>query len=165
MWEKLKNKAAIVAQAMSSNMQQRTVEDADLVTLTYADAENAGTSDPLVKERISLDSEIKKYKHAQVSFNRKMIEAEWTMDAAPKKIDELKDAITKIKDDISARQDTRGDKFRMVISGKEYTERKEAQAALGNALAGLTSKVSTKIGEVSGFDIKAYAGSDELPHI
>ena len=79
MWEKLKNKAAIVAQAMSSNMQQRTVEDADLVTLTYADAENAGTSDPLVKERIALDSEIKKYKHAQVAFNRKMatLKAPW----------------------------------------------------------------------------------------
>ena len=165
MWEKLKNKAAIVAQAMSSNMQQRTVEDADLVTLTYADAENAGTSDPLVKERIALDSEIKKFKHAQVAFHRKMSEAEHAMETAPKKIEELKDTIAKIKDDISARQDTRGDKFRMVISGKEYTERKEAQAALGNALAGLTSKVSTKIGEVSGFDIKAYAGSDELPHI
>ena len=165
MWEKLKNKAAIVAQAMSSNMQQRTVEDADLVTLTYADAENAGTSDPLVKERIALDSEIKKYKHAQVAFNRKMGDAESAMETAPKKIEELKSAIENIKDDMDARQDTRGDKFRMTVAGKEYTERKEAQTALGSALADLTGKVSTKIGEVSGFDIKAYLGSDNQPHI
>lgn len=165
MWEKLKNKAAIVAQAMSSNMQQRTVEDADLVTLTYADAENAGTSDPLVKERIALDSEIKKYKHAQVAFNRKMGDAESAMETAPKKIEELKSAIENIKDDMDARQDTRGDKFRMTVAGKGYTERKEAQTALGSALADLTGKVSTKIGEVSGFDIKAYLGSDNRPHI
>lgn len=165
MWEKLKNKAAIVAQAMSSNMQQRTVEDADLVTLTYADAENAGTSDPLVKERIALDSEIKKYKHAQVAFHRKMSEAEHTVETAPKKIEELKDAVAKIKDDMGVRQDTRGDKFRMTISGREYTERKEAQAALGDTLAELTSKSSMKIGEISGFDIKAYAGNDGQPHI
>lgn len=165
MWEKLKNKAAIVAQAMSSNMQQRTVGDADLVTLTYADAENAGTSDPLVKERIALDSEIKKYKHAQVAFNRKMGDAESAMETAPKKIEELKSAIENIKDDMDARQDTRGDKFRMTVAGKEYTERKEAQTALGSALADLTGKVSTKIGEVSGFDIKAYLGSDNQPHI
>lgn len=165
MWEKLKNKAAIVAQAMSSNMQQRAVEDADLVTLTYADAENAGTSDPLVKERISLDSEIKKYKHAQVAFNRKMSSAEETMESAPKEIEELKGAIEKIKDDMKARQDTQGDNFRMTISGKEYAERKEAQAALGEALANLSSKISTKIGEISGFDIKAYNGSDGLSHI
>ena len=165
MWEKLKNKAAIVAQAMSSNMQQRIVEDADLVTLTYADAENAGTSDPLVKERIALDSEIKKYKHAQVAFNRKMGDAESAMETAPKKIEELKSAIENIKDDMDARQDTRGDKFRMTVAGKEYTERKEAQTALGSALADLTGKVSTKIGEVSGFDIKAYLGSDNQPHI
>ena len=165
MWEKLKNKAAIVAQAMSSNMQQRIVEDADLVTLTYADAENAGTSDPLVKERITLDSEIKKYKHAQVAFNRKMGDAESAMETAPKKIEELKSAIENIKDDMDARQDTRGDKFRMTVAGKEYTERKEAQTALGSALADLTGKVSTKIGEVSGFDIKAYLGSDNQPHI
>lgn len=165
MWEKLKNKASIVAQAMSSNMQQRTVEDADLVTLTYADAENAGTSDPLVKERIALDSEIKKYKHAQVAFHRKMSEAEHTVETAPKKIEELKDAVAKIKDDMGVRQDTRGDKFRMTISGREYTERKEAQAALGDTLAELTSKSSMKIGEISGFDIKAYAGNDGQPHI
>lgn len=165
MWEKLKNKAAIVAQAMSSNMQQRAVEDADLVTLTYADAENAGTSDPLVKERITLDSEIKKYKHAQVAFNRKMSSAEETMESAPKEIEELKGAIEKIKDDMKARQDTQGDNFRMTISGKEYAERKEAQAALGEALANLSSKISTKIGEISGFDIKAYNGSDGLSHI
>lgn len=165
MWEKLKNKASIVAQAMSSNMQQRTVEDADLVTLTYADAENAGTSDPLVKERIALDSEIKKYKHAQVAFHRKMSEAEHTVETAPKKIEELKDAVAKIKDDMGVRQDTRGDKFRMTVAGKDYTERKEAQTALGGTLAELTSKSSMKIGEISGFDIKAYAGNDGRPHI
>lgn len=165
MWEKLKNKASIVAQAMSSNMQQRTVEDADLVTLTYADAENAGTSDPLVKERIALDSEIKKYKHAQVAFHRKMSEAEHTVETAPKKIEELKDAVAKIKDDMGVRQDTRGDKFRMTVAGKDYTERKEAQAALGDTLAELASKRSMKIGEISGFDIKAYAGNDGKPHI
>ena len=165
MWEKLKNKASIVAQAMSSNMQQRTVEDADLVTLTYADAENAGTSDPLVKERIALDSEIKKYKHAQVAFHRKMSEAEHTVETAPKKIEELKDAVAKIKDDMGVRQDTRGDKFHMTVAGKDYTERKEAQAALGDTLAKLTSKSSMKIGEISGFDIKAYAGNDGKPHI
>ena len=165
MWEKLKNKAAIVAQAMSNNMQQRTVEDADLVTLTYADAENAGTSDPLVKERITLDSEIKKYKHAQVAFNRKVSTAEATLETAPKEIGLLKSAIEKIKGDIAARQDTSGDNFRMTISGKEYVERKEAQEELGKVLARLSSKTSVKIGEIGGFDVKAYVSGDGEAHI
>lgn len=165
MWEKLKNKAAIVAQAMSNNMQQRTVEDADLVTLTYADAENAGTSDPLVKERITLDSEIKKYKHAQVAFNRKVSTAEATLEKAPKEIDLLKSAIEKIKGDIAARQDTSGDNFRMTISGKEYVERKAAQEELGKVLARLSSKTSVKIGEIGGFDVKAYVSGDGEAHI
>ena len=165
MWEKLKNKAAIVAQAMSNNMQQRTVEDADLVTLTYADAENAGTSDPLVKERITLDSEIKKYKHAQVAFNRKVSTAEATLEKAPKEIGLLKSAIEKIKGDIAARQDTSGDNFRMTISGKEYVERKAAQEELGKVLARLSSKTSVKIGEISGFDVKAYVSGDGEAHI
>lgn len=165
MWEKLKNKAAIVAQAMSNNMQQRTVEDADLVTLTYADAENAGTSDPLVKERITLDSEIKKYKHAQVAFNRKVSTAEATLEKAPKEIGLLKSAIEKIKGDIAARQDTSGDNFRMTISGKEYVERKAAQEELGKVLARLSSKTSVKIGEIGGFDVKAYVSGDGEAHI
>lgn len=165
MWEKLKNKAAIVAQAMSNNMQQRTVEDADLVTLTYADAENAGTSDPLVKERITLDGEIKKYKHAQVAFNRKVSTAEATLETAPKEIDLLKSAIEKIKGDIAARQDTSGDNFRMTISGKEYVERKAAQEELGKVLAKLSSKTSVKIGEIGGFDVKAYVSGGGEAHI
>lgn len=165
MWEKLKNKAAIVAQAMSNNMQQRTVEDADLVTLTYADAENAGTSDPLVKERITLDSEIKKYKHAQVAFNRKVSTAEATLETAPKEIGLLKSAIEKIKGDIAARQDTSGDNFRMTISGKEYVERKAAQEELGKVLAKLSSKTSVKIGEIGGFDVKAYVSGGGEAHI
>ena len=165
MWEKLKNKAAIVAQAMSNNMQQRTVEDADLVTLPYADAENAGTSDPLVKERITLDSEIKKYKHAQVAFNRKVSTAEATLETAPKEIGLLKSAIEKIKGDIAARQDTSGDNFRMTISGKEYVERKAAQEELGKVLARLSSKTSVKIGEIGGFDVKAYVSGDGEAHI
>lgn len=165
MWEKLKNKAAIVAQAMSNNMQQRTVEDADLVTLTYADAENAGTSDPLVKERITLDSEIKKYKHAQVAFNRKVSTAEATLETAPKEIGLLKSAIEKIKGDIAARQDTSGDNFRMTISGKEYVERKAAQEELGKVLAKLSSKTSVKIGEIGSFDVKAYVSGDGEAHI
>ena len=165
MWEKLKNKAAIVAQAMSNNMQQRTVEDADLVTLTYADAENAGTSDPLVKERITLDSEIKKYKHAQVAFNRKVSTAEATLETAPKEIGLLKSAIEKIKGDIAARQDTSGDNFRMTISGKEYVERKAAQEELGKVLARLSSKTSVKIGEIGSFDVKAYVSGDGEAHI
>lgn len=165
MWEKLKNKAAIVAQAMSNNTQQRTVEDADLVTLTYADAENAGTSDPLVKERITLDSEIKKYKHAQVAFNRKVSTAEATLETAPKEIGLLKSAIEKIKGDIAARQDTSGDNFRMTISGKEYVERKAAQEELGKVLARLSSKTSVKIGEIGGFDVKAYVSGGGEAHI
>lgn len=155
MWEKLKNKAAIIAQAMSGDSTMRVVEDADLVTLSYAEVEGAATGNPLIKEQLSLNNEVTKYAHAQTSFKKKQRDAERDIETLPAEIEQLKKTAEKIKADIAERTDTKGEAFTMKIGDTIYTERSKAETALKNILKGFTAKASTKIGEIGGFDLKA----------
>ena len=155
MWEKLKNKAAIIAQAMSGDSTMRVVEDADLVTLSYAEVEGAATGNPLIKEQLSLNNEVTKYAHAQTSFKKKQRDAERDIETLPAEIEQLKKTAEKIKADIAERTDTKGEAFTMKIGDTIYTERSKAETALKNILKSFTAKASAKIGEIGGFDLKA----------
>jgi len=155
MWEKLKNKAAIIAQAMSNNTQLRAVEDADLVTLDYAEIEGAATGNPLIKEQLKLTNEVTKYAHGQTAFKKRQRDAQHVLDTVPAKVDMLKAAQKKIKDDISKRVSTKGDAFKAVIDGKTYTERPKADAALQKVLGKFTSARPVSIGKIGGMEIKA----------
>ena len=155
MWEKLKNKAAIIAQAMSNNTQLRAVEDADLVTLDYAEIEGAATGNPLIKEQLKLTNEVTKYAHGQTAFKKRQRDAQHVLDTVPAKVDILKAAQKKIKDDISKRVSTKGDAFKAVIDGKTNTERTKADAALQKVLGKFTSARPVSIGKIGGMEIKA----------
>lgn len=155
MWEKLKNKAAIIAQAMSSNTQLRAVEDADLVTLGYAEIEGAATGNPLIKEQLSLTSEVTKYAHAQTAFKKRQRDAQAKLDTLPDSLDNLRLIRDKLNEDIARRVDTKGNAFKATIDGKVYTERTKAEEALQKVLGSYNNTVSTSIGSIGGMEIKA----------
>ena len=155
MWEKLKNKAAIIAQAMSSNTQLRAVEDADLVTLGYAEIEGAATGNPLIKEQLSLNNEVTKYAHAQTAFKKRQRDAQAKLDTLPESIDNLRLIRDKLNEDIASRVDTKGNAFKATIDGKVYTERVKAEEALQKVLGSYNNTVSTSIGSIGGMEIKA----------
>ena len=123
MWEKLKNKASIIQQAMSSDISARTLEDADMVTLSYADVEGAATGNPLIKEKLDADAQVTKYTNASVQFQRGLQRAAAEAESLPKEIANAQDIISRIKDDVAHRVDTHGDKFSMIVEGKTYTKR------------------------------------------
>ncbi len=51
MWEKVKNKAMTIAQAMSGDLTTRIVDDADNGAITYAEAEALATGNPLMRRK------------------------------------------------------------------------------------------------------------------
>lgn len=161
MWEKLKNKAAIIAQAMSGNTQLRAIEDADPITLSIAEAEGAATGNPLVKKQLALQIEVTKLANAVTSFKKQQRSAEETIKNKPAEIEEKKKTLAKAEDDIKNRQDTKGDKFKMTVGKNTYTERKEADKALSKVLEKFNKTTSTEIGEIGGMKLKAvYSAKD-----
>ena len=154
MWEKLKNKASIIAQAMSDNTNLRVVEDADIATLSYAEIEGAATGNPLIKDQLKLNNEVTKYSHASTEFNRKVHTAETQLQTLPEKVAGAEETIGRIERDIKARKSTRGDDFAITLDGKTYTKRADADKALAGINAKLDN-VPKEIGSIGGFKIKA----------
>ena len=154
MWEKLKNKASIIAQAMSDNTNLRVVEDADIATLSYAEIEGAATGNPLIKDQLKLNNEVTKYSHASNEFNRKVHTAETQLQTLPEKVAGAEGTIGRIERDIKARKSTRGDDFAIILDGKTYTKRADADKALAGINAKLDN-VPKEIGSIGGFKIKA----------
>ena len=154
MWEKLKNKASIIAQAMSDNTNLRVVEDADIATLSYAEIEGAATGNPLIKDQLKLNNEVTKYSHASTEFNRKVHTAETQLQTLPEKVAGAEGTIGRIERDIKARKSTRGDDFAIILDGKTYTKRADADKALAGINAKLDN-VPKEIGSIGGFKIKA----------
>ena len=95
--------------------------------MDYAEIEEAATGNPLIKEQLKLTNEVTKYAHGQTAFKKRQRDAQHVLDTVPAKIDMLKAAQKKIKDDISKRVSTKGDAFKAVIDGKTYTERTKAK--------------------------------------
>lgn len=155
MWEKLKNKASIIAQAMSKNTGVRVVEDADMVTLSYADVENAATGNPLIKKRLTMKGELTKLTNASRQFAYQVRDAEYDMESLPKKIEAAEHRVELIESDIKALKDTSGDNFVVKIMGHTYTKRKDAMAALEKA-AKKFKNTPTTIGEIGGLRINGW---------
>ena len=155
MWEKLKNKASIIAQAMNKNTGVRVVEDADMVTLSYADVENAATGNPLIKKRLTMKGELTKLTNASRQFAYQVRDAEYDMESLPKKIEAAEHRVELIESDIKALKDTSGDNFVMKIMGHTYTKRKDAMAALEKA-AKKFKNTPTTIGEIGGLRINGW---------
>lgn len=162
MWEKLKNKAAIIAQAVNNDMSVRTLEDVELSTISYAEIEEAATGNPLIKERLNVNNALIKEKNANTAFKKKIYEAENVLDGHEKKVAEKKATIKKIEEDIANRKDTKGDNFSITLDGKEYTERKKADEALKKVMADLQSRTSIPIGSFGGMALKGLNSGGKI---
>lgn len=155
MWEKVKNKAMTIAQAMSGDLTTRIVDDADNGAITYAEAEALATGNPLMREKTEVDTEVMRYKGMLSGHLREVSNAQREIKMHAPEIPNNKAKIERIKKDIAQRQDLSGDKFKAIIDGKTYTERKNADNALLTAIKDLKNNTVEEIGSIGGFAIKA----------
>ncbi|MCI6283595.1 glucosaminidase domain-containing protein [Selenomonas sp.] len=153
MWEKIKNKASIISQAMSPNIMERSLEDADLVTLSYADVESAATGNPYIKQMLDAKADVAKLTNASTQFQKQQHDAERKAKELPATIKNEKNILALIEEDKAARIDTHGDKFQMEIAGKTYDKRADADKAL-DALPLKTTPQD--VGHIGEYRIRAW---------
>ncbi len=60
MWQGVGNKAKFIAQAMSGDLSIREIEDADAMVLTAAEATALSSDDPLIRERINVEIDVRR---------------------------------------------------------------------------------------------------------
>ena len=134
MWQLLENKQKFISQIMTSKSPVRSCEDVDDTALSYAEIKALATGNPYIKEKMDLDVQVSKLRMLKASHVSQIYRLE--SDIArnyPGQIAAVTQRIANLTADNTAAQpllEQAKDNFAMTVSGKNYTERKEAGAAL-----------------------------------
>ena len=159
MWQLIENKQKFISQIMTSKAPVRSCEDVDEAALSYAEVKALATGNPAVKEKMALDVDVAKLKLLKANHmnNQYRLEDDIARNF-PQQIAKLTEIIDSYKADIahfSEHKITDPEQFSMEISGKVFTEKKEAGAALLAVCKDIKSvDAAMDIGSYQGFNMR-----------
>jgi hypothetical protein len=160
MWQTLETKAKFISQVMTGQTVARRIEDLDSPALTYAEVKAIASGNPLVIEKAKVDAEVMRLSRLRSEHSESQYGTRSRLRMAGEDVSRLERQVAAMEQDKAACVDTQGDKFRMVVGQKTYTERAEAGAALvylaaehrDDHLAGRAGTVV--LGELAGFKLE-----------
>ena len=159
MWQLIENKQKFISQIMTSKVPVRSCEDVDEAALSYAEVKALATGNPAVKEKMALDVDVAKLKLLKANHmnNQYRLEDDIARNF-PQQIAKLMEIIDSYKADIahfSEHKITDPEQFSMEISGKVFTEKKEAGTALLAVCKDIKSvDAAMDIGSYQGFNMR-----------
>ena len=159
MWQLIENKQKFISQIMTSKAPVRSCEDVDEAALSYAEVKALATGNPAVKEKMALDVDVAKLKLLKANHmnNQYRLEDDIARNF-PQQIAKLIEIIDSYKADIahfSEHKITDPEQFSMKISGKVFTEKKEAGMALLAVCQDIKSvDAAMDIGSYQGFNMR-----------
>lgn len=159
MWEKLKNKATMIGQAMSGNLVQRSLEDADATVLSFAEVEALASGNPLMAERVMVNAKLTQMEALAENYRRDQEKNKRILATIPNNIRVAEANAEKAKADIANRKDISGDNFSMVMGRNKtvYTKRTDAKAELERIASHYTNELGGVVAKAGGFDIRFRA--------
>lgn len=159
MWEKLKNKATMIGQAMSGNLVQRSLEDADATVLSFAEVEALASGNPLMAERVMVNAKLTQMEALAENYRRDQEKNRRVLAAIPNNIKVAEANAEKAKADIANRKDISGENFSMVIGRNKtvYTKRTDAKTELERIASHYTNELGGVVAKAGGFDIRFRA--------
>ena len=159
MWQLIENKQKFISQIMTSKAPVRSCEDVDEAALSYAEVKALATGNPAVKEKMALDVDVAKLKLLKANHmnNQYRLEDDIARNF-PQQIAKLTEIIDSYKADIAHFSEHKiidPEQFSMEISGKVFTEKKEAGAALLAVCKDIKSvDAAMDIGSYQGFNMR-----------
>ena len=163
MWQILENKQRFIGQVMTGKSPARSCEDTDETSLKFAEVKALASGNPLIMEKTELDTAVAKLKLLKSSHTSQHYRLEDALlKTYPIEIAECTSLITGLKADIATAQEKMPDAehFQITISGRVYTDKKEAGAAIIASCSSLKAvDTGGTIGEYAGFTLKAQFDS------
>ena len=158
MWQILENKQKFISQIMTSKSPVRACDDVDDTALSYAEIKALATGNPYIKEKMDLDIQVSKLKLLKANHTSQIYSLESDIARRyPREIAAAQGQVEALKSDMEAAKPLLAqdkDHFAMEISGKVYTERKEAGAAIIEACKALKAAgTEGRIGSYGAFEL------------
>ena len=168
-WNIIENKQRFVSQIMTNGDVARTCTDIDEAVLNYAEMAAIASGNPLIKQKMEVDSEVSRLQLLHRSFlsNRYTLETN-IKKVLPERRTKKMDLLEKLKKDADLRDrsslfnadllsygaNDEGTPFRMKVHGKEITDRKEAGEFILDMMKTVkTGEDAVFFGEYAGFRI------------
>lgn len=163
MWEKIKNKQAMIDQAMSGNLEIRTIEDVSPSALDFAEIAALATGNPALQKKMLTDAKVLKMAALKSSDDSSRAESRQKIAETPDRVARLKKDIALVQKDIATRKDVKGDNFSMTIKGTVYNDKAKADEAF-KAMLKTYTKTGESVGNIGGFSIEVspYSSGDFL---
>lgn len=166
MWQILENKQKFISQIMTSKSPVRACDDVDDTALSYAEIKALATGNPYIKEKMDLDIQVSKLKLLKANHTSQIYSLESDIARRyPREIAVAQGQIEALKTDMEAAKPLLAqdkDHFFMEISGKVYTERKEAGAAIIEACKALKAAgTEGRIGSYGAFELHGGTAAEK----
>ena len=147
---------------MTGRNDLRHIEDIDGAALTYAEVKAIASGNPLVIEKAHIDAELGRLSRLRAQHHETQYRIRNTIRRTHEEVEILTSRIENFHKDISARQPTQGDAFKVRIEGTDYTDRGIAGELINRRAQQLRgSGKDYKIGELAGFAVVLRASGLE----
>jgi N12 class adenine-specific DNA methylase len=155
MWQTLETKAKFIAQIMTGESSARKIEDMDAPALTYAEVKAIASGNPLVIEKAKVDAEVMRLSRLRAEHDEAQFNTRMRVRMLEQDVTRTERQIAGMERDLTVRQDTRGEKFRIMLHGIEVTERPKAGEMLIHLVdRHLRAHAPVVLGELAGFKIE-----------
>lgn len=165
-WQILEQKQRFISQISQGNVVDRHAADIDNTALDYATVKMIASKDPRVKEREELRVRVAQLSQLKAEYKHEKYDLEDdVLKRLPEKIKLNQQAAEGLRKDIALRDSNASEDFSIQLSGKTYTKREDAGAAILKK-AGNFRKAGEylPIGEYRGFRIELTYSEWEQAH-
>jgi N12 class adenine-specific DNA methylase len=135
MWQTLERKAAFIAQVTRGDLPDRDVDDIGDQALSFAEVKALATGDPLVLEKAGVDADVARLPRLERSHHDDQHRLRRTLAAAQDRAVRAEERMGQLTAAVDRLTETRGDRFRMTVDGRDYTKRGDAGDALQRLLS------------------------------
>ncbi len=149
LWQTIENKQKFISQIMTSKTPIRVLEDVDELSLNYAEIKALATGNPLIKEKMDLETQITRLKMLESSFNQnRYILEDNVLQKYPTEIKKLTKRMENLVEDMgNLKEKGSADTFvGLQIKDEVYTDKKEATKALLDAIRSIRLGTDEHIG-------------------
>ena len=159
LFQLVENKQKFISQIMTSKTPVRVAEDVDETALSYAEIKALATGNPLIKERMDMDTDVSKLKLLKANHLSQRYHLEDQLSKyLPERKRNIEERIGGFEKDIellTANTPEAEDAFApMTVLGTTYTEKAPAGLALLAACEKMTSPVAIPLGSYRGFEME-----------
>src|SRR5205085_3005323 len=156
MWQTLETKARFIQQVMSGAVTVREAEDLESGALSFAEIKAIASGNPLVMEKVKIDTEVRKLDMLKASHLNQQFEIGKQVRELPGRVKTAQEYSAGLLEDIATRDANEGNEFTMTVAGQTFSgknAREEAGTALIQAIMTSLWEGKKQQGHFKGFTI------------